>query len=174
MAADEGLFRNVIRLTTMSLLPAALLFRATYRAYRPARIALAGAFVLSVPFVAQQLLVALDPAAQPAVRAGAVFDVGVVLCGLFGFMGKDTTGGSSVWASLLLGVLAADVALRELSPRIDAGVGRLVYGTAAVGVLCAAIMVSFGLYQLLAAVLAGDARRESMKKSPPGPETSPA
>jgi hypothetical protein len=53
--ADTGMFfRDISRLVALSLLPAALFFRAKYRAYRPARFVLAVAMLASLPFIVVQ------------------------------------------------------------------------------------------------------------------------
>jgi hypothetical protein len=169
--AAEGIVRDVTRLGTMSVLPAALLFRAKYRAYRPARFVLAGAMVLAIPFLAVETILLTDATAPFLMRAAGVVDVVMVLCGLFGFMGGYTTGAGSVWAALLLWVLTADLALRDLTNRASE---PFLYTTAAVGTLGAAVLVSVGIFQLLSAALAPDARRVSLKTASENAHASPA
>jgi hypothetical protein len=171
MAVDGGVVRDICRLTAMSCLPAALLFRAHYRAYRRARLVLAAALLLSAPFAVAETLLALDASAPSIARASAVLDIVVVLCGLFGFMGQDTTGAGSVSASLLLLVLAASLGLRDLTPLAVSAEGLLVYTTTAIGTLCASTVMAMGLYQLLAAGLATDARARIGKREARGTES---
>jgi hypothetical protein len=152
------------RLVTLAVLPGALLFRAKYRAYARARVVLTGALVAALPFVAARCLALAGPAADLADRAGAGVDIAVILAGLFGFMGADTTGGSSVWAALVLAVLPADVALRDLD---TLAVGQwLAHVGASLGTICAATLAAIGEYHLLSCWFGGDARREARKRDP--------
>lgn len=171
MAADGGLFRDFARLAALSALPGALLFRAQYRAYSRARLVLALALAATVPFLVAETDLLADGAAPTITRAGAALDILAVACSLFGFMGQDTTGASSLWAAVVLTVLSGNIALRELTPLASPDAGTLSYALTSVGTLCAATLASFGIYQLLAAALAGDARRASDKTRA---ESSPA
>jgi hypothetical protein len=85
----------------------------------------------------------------------------ILLSGLFGFMGDDTTGGSSVWAALVIAVLSGNVALRQLWPPAFPGGSALVYFGAGISTACAATLVAIGLFHLLSARLARDARRRA-------------
>ncbi len=161
IAVDGGLPRDLARLVTMTVLPAALLFRAHYRAYRRARAILAAALTISLPFFVLQVLLAVDPTAALLTRVAAGADVAVVGFSLFGFMGDGTTGAATVWASLVLAVLPVEIGLRQLTPLAEGGTGWLTYPATAVAILTAALLTSLGLFQLLAAALAGDARRAS-------------
>jgi hypothetical protein len=158
LAHDGDIYRDLARLVTMTCLPAALMFRAHYRAYRRARLVLAAALLLSLPFAFGDVLLAADASAPLVARAAAVLGSMVLLCSLFGFMGADTTGAGMVWAPLVLFFVAGSLALREFTPLADHTDGRLLYATTATGMLCTAIVASSGLYQLLAAALATDAR----------------
>lgn len=162
LAVDGGVLRDVARLLTVTVLPAALLFRARYRAYRRARVVLAVALALAMPFVAFETVLAADASSPVIVRAAAAINVVTVACALFGFMDARTTGAGSIWAALALLVVPSEMALRELTPIAGADVGVLTYPATAVAVLCAALLTSLGAYQLLAASMAGDARRASM------------
>ncbi len=161
IAVDGSLLENLARLVAMTALPAALLFRAHYRAYRRARVLLAWALVLALPLVVFQVLLAINNDAPLSARIAAGADIAVVGCSLLGFMGEGTTGAGTVWASLVLMVLPLQVGLRQLTPLAHADTGWLTYPATAVGILAAAILTSLGLFQLLAAALAADARRVS-------------
>lgn len=164
MSADGGIIRDMTRLTAMCALPAALLFRAKYRVYRPARFVLALAMVLASPFLGVEGLLLSDSSAPFVTRAGGALDIIVVLCALSGFMGGYTTGAGSVLAAVVLWVLAGDLALRDLTPLVDPDVGTLVYTTTALGALGACVLVSLGFFQILSAMLANDARRTGTPK----------
>ncbi len=162
LAVDGSWLRGTARLTTITLLPAALLFRAHYRAYARARHLLIAALVFSVPFIVVQTILALDPGAGSITRISAIVGIAVVCCSLFGFMGEGTTGLSGVWAGLLWVVLAGEIGLREFSVLADLHTGYLTYATTAVGVLAAGVLTSLGVFQLGAAGLAPEARRLSL------------
>jgi hypothetical protein len=148
---------DVARLVTLSTLPAALLFRARYRAYRRARLVLAGALLLAAPFAVIRSISALSEAAGPLEGAAALLVLAVLLAGLSGFMGEHTTAGGVVWAVLILTVLPADVALRELSAA--PGTPDWLHLRTAIGTAAAGLLVAVGTYQVLAGRLGADARR---------------
>ncbi len=161
IAVDGSLARMVARLVAMTALPAALLFRSRYRAYRRARAVLAVALVAALPFVALEIALGLDGTAPAVARAAAAASTAIVLTSLFGFMGQGTTGWSALWAVLILIVLPVEVSLRHFT-LADLDTGYLTYPATAVGIVCTAALTSFGLYQLLATLFAPEARRLSM------------
>ncbi len=166
LAVDGGLLRHGTRLVVVAAVPAALMLRAHYRAYRRARILLAAALLLALPFVALEAMLVLDPGAATIPRVAAGVSIAAVCSSLLGFMGEGTTGAGSVWAAVILLVLPAEVALRQLTPLGNADTGLLTYVATGVGVLCAGLLASLGLFQLMAAMLAPDARRAA---DPMGP-----
>lgn len=166
LAVDGGLLRHATRLVALAAVPAALMLRAHYRAYRPARRLLAAALLLALPFVVLEAMLTIDPSAALIPRITAGVSIAAVCCALFGFMGAGTTGAGSFWAALILLVLPAEVAMRQLTPLADAASGYLTYAATAVGVLCAGLLASLGLFQMMAAAVAPDARRAA---DPMGP-----
>jgi hypothetical protein len=167
---DANVELELTRLIVLATLPAALLFRARYRAYPRARLVLGLALASAAPFAISRGLVAADSAASVLDRAAAGIDVAVILGGLFGFMGADTTGGGAVWASLVIGLLSVDIYLRGIgSPAGNRLWAEL--ATTAIAAACAATLTSVGAYHLLAARLARDARR-LMRRRAPEPESS--
>lgn len=154
---------EVARLLSLLTLPGALLFRARYRAYPRARLVLGLGLIASVPFAVSQIGVAADSAAPLLDRGSAALDLAVILSGLFGFMGDNTTAGGAVWAALVLGLLPANIAIRAFDSVEAAAWVRPV--AAAVGTGCAAILASQGIFQLLASWLGPDARRLVRKKA---------
>jgi hypothetical protein len=147
---------ELARLVTVTLLPGALLFRGRYRAYPRARWLLGAALIASIPFAVGRCIAGFSPDTLLADRATAALNVAVILAGLFGFMGSNTTAGGSVWAALVLGVLSLDIALRGLSRETG---HWLALGSAAVGAACAATLTALGSYHLLAKWMASDARK---------------
>jgi hypothetical protein len=152
---------DLARLAALVSLPGALLFRARYRAYPRARWVLVSALVASLPFAIDRSRVIADGSMPIALRAGAAADVIIILSGLFGFMGEYTTGGSSVWAALVIFVLSGNVAVRQLAPTQYPDVGLLTHVAGALGVASAATLVTIGVFHLLSARLARDARRRA-------------
>lgn len=152
---------DLARLLALAFLPGALLFRARYRAYRRARWVLVSALLIALPFAIDRTL-AVANAGQPfLVRAGAVADIVIVLSGLFGFMGDDTTGGSSVWAALVIAVLSGNIALRQFAPSTFPGGALLAHLGEALSTACATTLVTIGVFHLLSARLARDARQRA-------------
>jgi hypothetical protein len=149
---------EVTRLVVLATLPGALLFRARYRGYPRARIVLGLALFAAAPFAISRGMVAADSAATVLDRVAAGVDLAVILAGLFGFMGADTTGGGTVWASLVILFLSLDIFLRELGTPTSLGLWAE-HAVTAVAAACAATLASVGVYHLLAARLASDARR---------------
>jgi hypothetical protein len=151
------------RLLALGTLPAALLFRARYRAYPVARWVLGAALFMTLPFVISRCFTAFEAHAALGDRAAALLDVAVILAGFFGFMGADTTAGGSVWAALVLGVLSTDIGLRGIG---RAGADWLALAGTSVGTACAGTLAALGSYHLLASLLGRDARRNAGKVTP--------
>ncbi len=159
LAIDGAVARDVARFVAMTLLPAALIFRARYRAFRTARRVLLLALLACLPFVGMQVIPVLDAASPLIARASHVLSVLAVTCGLFGFMDERTTGGGSLSAGLVLGTLSLEIASRELTPLAGAESGPLGYPATAVALGATATLAALGCYQLLAAYFAQEARK---------------
>ncbi len=169
---DEGTRAAAAMAVMATILPAALLFRARYRAFRAARVILFLALVASAPALLLFAKTALDTGGTLGDRGIAVAGLLVAALATLGFMGPETSAGCSQWASLVVGVYTARPTWRALSV---AWSGRDVdlapLGAAALGALIASSLVAFGLYQLLAAALAGRARTVNVHR-PVGPSAS--
>jgi hypothetical protein len=164
LVIDGSLPRGIARLSTLVLLPAALLFRSRYRAFRRARGVLAFALVASLPFLIMAGMLVADPAAPWVARAGAGASMAFILTSGFGFMGTSTTGWGAVWAVLLLVGIPLEVGLRHFV-LADADSGVLTYPATAIGLVCAATLAALGVFQLLAALWAPEARRRSLREA---------
>ena len=176
---DEGHGAALAMAAMATALPAALVFRARYRAFRAARTILGVALALSLPAVTILAFSAID-AGQPA-GARAIAAVGVLgaVAGTLGFMGPETSAGCSQWAALVVGAYAARPAWRAFS---SAWSGRdpetLALTAAALGALVASTLVTFAFFQILAAALARQARKVDVHRavgpgaSDPGPGSS--
>jgi hypothetical protein len=165
----EGFLPALARLALATLLPAALLFRARFRAFRAARIVLTVALVCALPAVALGVLGALDAAAPLPARIADGIVAAAALTGLFGFMGAETSAGCDRWAALILVLASARVAVRapqllatlaapHASLPADASDGAWGYVIAAIGTLAATTIAAFGLFQILAIALGSRAR----------------
>jgi hypothetical protein len=146
------------RVLAATAVPAALLFRAHYRAYRRGHVLLGLAIACSVPFAMHALHTALW-STELAERTGALLAIGAIVSGLFGFFGAATPRLTAWWAELLTVCVAADVGLRELYAAPPPLAGPLPHLLTAVGFVAAASPLAVGLFQALAALYARDARR---------------
>ncbi len=151
-----------------SSLPAALLFRSHYRAYRGARIVLAVALLLVVPSLIKAGLTL--PSGDLPARIGAVLVLLSTLTSLLGFMGSGTTAASTAWAVVVLAAFGGDVMLRAASSRGQAGLG-LAYVQAGGLFMVATTLVALGVFQLLSWSMAADARRVDVLSKEQGPVT---
>lgn len=176
LTVDGNTQRTVARLVTITVLPAALLFRSRYPTFRRAKVILAVALAVAGPFLVLETMLALDPAAHWPARAAAIGSVALSMTALFGFMGQGTTGWGGLWSPLLIAGLAAGVGLRELT-LADTSTGFMTYPATALGLLCAAALTSLGLFQLMAFFWAPTARKlpvvRPMESEAP-PPSSPA
>ena len=146
------------RLIAATVLPAALLFRAHYRAYARGRSLLAGAFLLSVPFLAQETVFALDSTSRLG-QLGAALTILAMLSSLVALLGAPTTAATAWCAELLTVMSALDLGLRQLSAPHVAGMGPYAHALTALAFVASASPVALGLFQVLAAVHTADARR---------------
>jgi hypothetical protein len=156
MEAGGGPPWGLARLVAAVALPAALLFRARYRAYRGARIFLGTALALCVPFAVHVVLGLFGPTGVAMV--GSVAVLAVLAGSLTGFMGSETTGAGAYVAPATVVVLALDLALEGLGFRSDQW-ALLGIATGAVAFGLASALASLGLFQILAWRFAADARR---------------
>ncbi|MCA9645960.1 MAG: hypothetical protein H6718_33500 [Polyangiaceae bacterium] len=170
IALDGGFLRDLTRLITLTLLPAALLFRAHYRAYRRARYMLATALVLALPFVVTEGLLLFNQSAEWVTRIAAGVNVLIVVCSLFGFTSSATSGGGSWWAMFVLFLVPVEIGLRQFTPLADAETGYLLYPATALGVQCASMLAALGLFQVVAARFGPHARDTSL---PPPTKLTP-
>ena len=136
----------LLRVVAAALLATSLFLRATYRAHRATRIALAIGIALF---------------AVSAIGAGRISGAAIGLVSavsLLGFMDDQTTGGCAWWGALAIAVATGSIAL--------AVPGILAAATALVAIVCASV----GGYQLIAQLIAPDERARDHRVSlPPVP-----
>jgi hypothetical protein len=161
---------EIFRVVTCVAVPAALLFRSYYRAYERGRLLLAVAFVLSLPFLASSVQVALDGPTMGRVGAGLAI-MGALL-GLVAFMSAPTTMVSAWCALVLTALIAADIGLRQLYAARPTGSGDLVYVLTGLAFFASVVPVALGLFQTWAAVYAREARLVDVHR-PSEPDPAP-
>jgi len=176
-----GAWEAATAIPLVTLLPAALVFRARYRAFAGARAILGVALALSVPALVLLALAAADGGAPIADRVASGAAVAAAMTALFGFMGPETSAGCSRWAALVvvahtmrLAVAAGAAALAANAGDIGGGGGgggagsgveasalsmATGFAAAALGELIASMLVTFALFQIAAAIWAERARQ---------------
>jgi hypothetical protein len=165
--AADGAGWGIARTIAAIALPAALLFRARYRAYAPARWILGAAIAAALPFAGYTIsrLVSLELGLQ---EAGAMLAIIAVGSSFLGFMGSETTGGGTTTALGVIIGLAVDVVLQALdvpgAERSLTSVADLFASAAAFAGTSA--MAALGLFQILAFRFAADARRIDIHAEP--------
>ncbi|PIE05864.1 MAG: hypothetical protein CSA75_02530 [Sorangium cellulosum] len=137
-------------------LPAALLFRARYRAYAGARVALLVALVATLPAV---ILAGMAMASGPLLASvAAALTLVAILTSLLGFMGEGTTAASTAWAIFVVVMFGSELMARSLWMRTGWEAYQLDLRAGAM-MMVACALTSKGLFQLLARAFAEDARR---------------
>ncbi len=171
LAMADGLGDGAIgRMLTAILLPATLLFRSHYRAYQRGRLLLLLAYLASLPFVVSEALDVVQ-GGQLVQQFGASVTLVFVLSGLFAFWGTPPVSVMAWIAPSLTVVMALDVVLVGLqTPALAAaaGMGALAFELTALTLIACASIASLGLFQILAAMYARDARRINVH--PPEPK----
>jgi hypothetical protein len=161
---------GLARLLAASALPAALLFRSRYRAFRGARWILLVGYVAALPFAIEAAMrLASDGAVAP--RVGAGFALAALIAASAGFMGSETTGAASYTAFGIIGALSLD---RGIELATQAPLGDLLARWEPLGGATLAIaafagtasIISLGLFQILASRYAATARRINLYEAP--------
>jgi hypothetical protein len=174
--ATGGEIWGFFRFLAATTLPAALLFRARYRAYAKARWILAASFVAAVPFLVRTAAM-LAGAELDWWHLGAVAGAVAILASLAGFMGAETTAAGTYTALGVIVALTAQLALERLTAGGAWSDAASLPGAAraAIGFAVAAVLASFGLFQVFAWRFAGDARRIDVHRpvAQERPDTAP-
>jgi hypothetical protein len=168
--AADGAPWGLARFLTAVGIPAALLFRARYRAYAGARVFLATALAVSLPFVAHTVIRLVHGGTSLLVGVGSVVALLVVAASLTGFMGAETTGAGAYVGPATLVVIAAELGARGIA-REGTGLAAVIAslsGAFAFGV--ASCLAALGIFQVLAWRFAADARRIDLHRQPVEPE----
>jgi hypothetical protein len=112
--AQGGAVWSLARLVATAALPAALLFRARYRAFEGARLLLGLAFVASLPF-----------AIHAIAQLGAVLALTLLAAGLPGFMGSETTAAGSFVAPAMIAAFALQAGFQRLGALVPGSLSEL-------------------------------------------------
>lgn len=163
LGLDGGQARDILRLSVLTALPAALMLRARYAPYPPSRWIVVGAFVASLPLLVLEAQLALEAGVAPAVRVAAGVGVVAIASSLFSLAGDGSLGSRSPAAWLILLALPLELGVRELSPLAGADMGPFTYPLTAAAVLLAATLTSLGTYQLAASFF-GPLAQAGLKK----------
>jgi hypothetical protein len=167
-AAEEatGEWGLVVLIAAIGL-PAALLFRARYRAFLAARLILGAALALSMPFAVHALLRTISAPALPLQVASGVA-VGAVLLSLLGFMGGESTGAGNLMAAVVTIAIAAVLGTEALvDARGMAPIDQALRPLVSVGVFAATALVgALGLFGLLAWRFGPQARAANPRSRP--------
>ncbi len=170
--AAGGVGWSLARTVTAIAIPAALLFRARYRAYAGARIFLAGALVAAIPF-AVHLALTVRPEIDP-VSAAAFVAAGANLASISGFMGSETTGAGSYIAAFLVLSLGGELLVRGLYLGRTTRDYLVQVGAFTLTFVTASALAALGLFQILAWRFAADARRIDIHSRPAEPVDEPS
>jgi hypothetical protein len=171
---DEGTGSALAMAVMATALPAALLFRSRYRAFRAARVILGVALAVSLPAVVLLALAVLDGAAPLGARCLAAVGILSATTATLGFMGPETSAGCAQWAALVVGAYAARPAWRAFaSAWAGSDLNTLALSAAALGGLVSTTLVAFAVFQVLATALAGQARQVDVHRAV-GPGASDA
>jgi hypothetical protein len=166
-------------------IPAALLFRARYRAYGGARVLLAVALALALPFL---VYVGLQMRGEFGLgHVASIVALVAFLVSLSGFMGAETTGAGAFLAPVAVVSFTVELALRALVPlrvwdvaanRISIPMRSIGYiiedGAFAVAFASASALAALGVFQILASRFAADARRIDIHSRPTEPVEEPS
>ena len=156
----EGVLPSATAIALVTLLPAALVFRARYRAFAGARTAVGIALAASVPAVAFLAMAAFDTSVPSVDRAASGIAAASALTALLGFMGPETSAGCSQWAAIIVIAHTSRLTIHAIRAAWAGDAhGMASFGAAALGELIASTLVTFALFQILAATLSGLARQ---------------
>ncbi len=112
--ATGGALWSIARTVAAGALPAALLFRARYRAFEGARLVLGLAFLAALPFAIHALGILIAAPTFGFTELGAVLGLFLLMAGLPGFMGSETTAAGSFVAPLMLAAFGLQAGLSRL------------------------------------------------------------
>lgn len=158
LTVDGGTLKDLERMVVGSALPSALLLRARYPTFQLTRLLLGCAFLLAVPLLVTEVVLAVDHQLSWVTRLAAGTVAILLTTSVAGALGDGNLGFSSPWAWLILVAIPGEIALRQFTLLAGAGAGWLTYPATGLAMACASLLVSLGLAQLGASVIAPRAR----------------
>lgn len=167
LAIDGNIGRDVTRLAAVVALAAALMFRARYAEFTRSRALLLAAFAVAMPFVIAEVALVGDMGVALSLRSWAALNALVVIACLLGLMPAAAGIGSDALAGLVLVLVPGEIAIRAWTPLAGPETGHFTYPLTAVAFTAVCLPASLGLFQLLSAALAPEARAESERRSAP-------
>jgi len=157
----------ILHLVTATGLPAALLFRARYRAYVGARYILVAALGATFPFVGYCLLMFGQDVLAIQVASGIA--LASIALSLLGFMGSETTIAGNWVAGVVILTVASQIGVEtivELGP--EALTLEIVWASGSVAAFAgASLLGAFGVFQVLAGRHWTDARDVDLRRAKP-------
>jgi hypothetical protein len=123
--AQGGAVWSLARLVATAALPAALLFRARYRAFEGARLLLGLAFVASLPFAIHAIAQLVEAPWFGFAQLGAVLALTLLAAGLPGFMGSETTAAGSFVAPAMIAAFALQAGFQRLGALVPGSLSEL-------------------------------------------------
>ncbi len=112
--ATGGALWSVARAVAAAALPAAILFRSQYRAFEGARLLLGLAFLAALPFAIHAIGILVEAPTFGFTELGAILALVVLIAGLPGFMGSETTAAGSFVAPLMIAGFGLQAGLSRL------------------------------------------------------------
>jgi hypothetical protein len=116
--AEGGAVWAIARWVAAAVVPAALLFRARYRAFEGARVLLGLAFLTALPFAIHAITLIREPNVFGLAQVGALLALALLIAGLPGFMGSETTAAGSYVAPAMIAALALQAGLQRLGATV--------------------------------------------------------
>ncbi|MBW2456503.1 MAG: hypothetical protein JRI68_18440 [Deltaproteobacteria bacterium] len=157
----------ILHLVTATGLPAALLFRARYRAYVGARYILVAALGATFPFVGYCLLMFGQDVLAIQIASGIA--LASIALSLLGFMGSETTIAGNWVAGVVILTVAGQIGVETMVEIWPQGLTlEIVWASGSVTAFAGACLLgAFGVFQVLAGRHWSDARDVDLRRAKP-------
>ncbi|MFO0588364.1 MAG: hypothetical protein U0441_12520 [Polyangiaceae bacterium] len=124
--ATGGALWAIARTVAAAALPAALLFRARYRAFEGARLLLGLAFLAALPVAVHAVHILIDASTFGFTELGAVIGILLLTAGLPGFMGSETTAAGSFVAPVMIVAFGVQAGLARLGALVPGSIADVI------------------------------------------------
>ncbi|MEZ4313796.1 MAG: hypothetical protein R3F14_37725 [Polyangiaceae bacterium] len=197
--AEGGAVWSLARFVSSVTLPAAILFRARYRAFDGARLLLGLAFLTALPYAVHAIGLVIDPTPFGIAQIGAILALLFLASGLPGFMGSETTAAGTYVAPTMIAAFSLQAGLQRLGALVPGSLADLLgvvqtaaeegepvpvtqamalsaatlrdAGVTAIAFAASALLSALGLFQILAWRFAPAARRIDVRRTPDDDDT---